>query len=397
MEGRVGGVLDRYTVVYKVIKPFLFVYFFIRYNVRFVHFKPMEGSKPPYLVFCNHVSDWDPFFIAFCFPFPVFFVASDHLFRLGFKSRLFRFLVAPIPIQKTKKDVRTIRDMMAYLQKGRSVCVFAEGNRSWSGQTEPIPPTIGRMVQLMDATLLLCRIRGGYLMNPRWGHYLRRGRVDCRVVREVTPQGIAAMDVEAINALIQKELFVDAMADQAQNPIAYHGKAPAEDIETLLYACPECGCFQTIHSQGEKASCSFCGLTFTFSPYGKLPGTPFETVGEWNKWQHGHLRAEIEKRLRDGDTDKLFFDRGQLLYSFERAKKSRLVDKGTFAMYLDKFVFEAGGKKQEFYFNKTADVSVIGRMRFQFTLTDGSSYEVKSELPRSAYLYLKAYELITRL
>lgn len=386
--------LDRHAVVYKIIILLLKPYYRVRYNVRAVRFKPQEGSKPPYLILCNHVSDWDPFFVAFCFPFPVFFVASDHLFRYGFKSRLLRFLAAPIPIQKTKKDLRTIRDMMAYLQKGRSVCVFPEGNRSWGGQTEVIPPSVGRMVQLMNAPLLLCRIRGGYLMNPRWGHYLRRGRVDCRMVREVTAADIAAMDIDAINELIQKELYVDAMADQKQNPVAYYGKALAQDIETLLYACPECGRFQTIHAQNDQASCSFCGLTFSFSPYGYLEGAPYATVGEWNSWQHGHLRAQIEKRSRDADTDRLFCDEQQLLYSFERAKKSQLVAKGTFAMYLDKFVFEAKEQKQEFYLREIADVSVIGRLRLQFTLTDGRSFEVKSERPRSAYVYLQAYELI---
>ncbi len=87
---------------------------------------PDAGHPPdqPALIMANHVTDLDPFFLATGFKRPIFFVASDHIFRLGVISSIIRFLVAPIPIVKSRIDLRTIRTINKVIADGGLVGLF---------------------------------------------------------------------------------------------------------------------------------------------------------------------------------------------------------------------------------------------------------------------------------
>ena len=53
----------------------------------------LEG---PVLVMGNHDSNWDPLFLGCAFPRQMYFVASEHIFRWGFLSKLLNTFLAPI-------------------------------------------------------------------------------------------------------------------------------------------------------------------------------------------------------------------------------------------------------------------------------------------------------------
>lgn len=385
--------MRRYQIVTALIKPAMRLFCRIKYNVHSSAFRPAEDSKPPYLILSNHNSDLDPFFISFCFKFPVFFVASDHIFRLGLVSSLIKYLVAPIPKLKPSSDLQTVRSIISVLHSGGSVCIFPEGNRSWNGETEQIAPAIGKLVKQLRATLVLCRIQGGYLFSPRWADHMRRGRVDCSAVYELSPEKIDKMSVEELNELIRRELCVDAMTEQRKIKIRFIGKKTAQSIETVLFACPNCGAFATIRSSGDGADCS-CGLKFKLDSFGYLIGAPFATILEWDRWQRDHLRVKIEEFLRRGDPASLWRDVGQRLYRVKRAERSELIDRGELALYTDRLEFSGETERHTFPIGDIANLTIRGRLVLQFSRSDGSTYEINSDHPRSAYKYLLACELL---
>ena len=384
--------MRRYQIVTALIRPVMRLFCRVRFNVHSAIFRPTSDSRPPYLILCNHNSDLDPFFLSFCFPFPLFFVASDHLFRLGLISSLIKYLVAPIPKLKPSSDLKTVRSVITVLRGGGSVCIFPEGNRSWNGRTEPISPAIGKLAKQLRVPLLLCRIQGGYLCSPRWADHMRRGRVDCSVVRELSAADVAGMDPDKLNGLIRSELSVDAMAEQKTRRVLFHGKKLAQSIETVLFACPKCGRFATIRSSGDGAACS-CGLHFRLDPLGYLIGAPYSTVSEWDGWQRGHLRKKIEEIRRRNDLTPLFRDDGQRLYGVKRAEKSELLDRGTLSLYADRLEF-SGKTTHVFPLTDIPSLSARGRLVLQFSLSDGSAFEIGSDHPRSAYKYLLACGLL---
>ena len=55
----------------------------------------------PVLLIPNHVCAWDPLLVAMSLrEKQIYYVASEHLFRLGVLTRLLNWLVAPIPRRK---------------------------------------------------------------------------------------------------------------------------------------------------------------------------------------------------------------------------------------------------------------------------------------------------------
>ena len=260
----------------------------------------------PVLLIPNHVTAWDPLLVAMSLPDKqVYYVASEHIFRLGFVSRLLEWLVAPIPRRKAASGADTVKACLRHLKAGHSVCLFAEGEQSWDGLNHPVFPATGKLVRSSGATLVTFRLEGGYLSLPRWGKGVRRGRMHGHPVGVYPPEQLKAMRPEEIVALIERDTFEDAWERQRKDPVAYRGKKRAEGLETALYLCPGCRKIGTLRTRNDRIFCS-CGLDLRYTETGFFsPDKPFETIRDWELWQRGDLksldRSGAEPLFGDGD------------------------------------------------------------------------------------------------
>ena len=88
----------------------------------------------PFLLIANHSTDLDPLILASCFPKnQLYFVASEHIFRLGLVSKALEWLVAPIPRKKASSGADTVKMCLRRLKAGDSVGLMAEGEATWNG------------------------------------------------------------------------------------------------------------------------------------------------------------------------------------------------------------------------------------------------------------------------
>ena len=55
-----------------------------------------KDLKGPYLVLANHNTDLDPGLVALSFPQQMYFVASEHVYRAGFASKVLRYVFEQI-------------------------------------------------------------------------------------------------------------------------------------------------------------------------------------------------------------------------------------------------------------------------------------------------------------
>ena len=69
-----------------------------KYGITIEPFK--EEGKRPYLIVMNHQTGFDQFFVGMTFRQPVYYLATEDIFSMGWVSDLIRWLVAPIPIRK---------------------------------------------------------------------------------------------------------------------------------------------------------------------------------------------------------------------------------------------------------------------------------------------------------
>ncbi len=284
--------MDAYTrhrKVWRLLQALTGRYFHRRFALES---EPCE-AEGPCIVIPNHVTNWDPFLVAMSFPRKqLYFVASEHIFRLPVLSSLITWLLGPIARKKGDSGADAVREILRHTKQGHSVCLFAEGDCTWDGHTGPVFPATGKLVRASGATLVTYRLEGGYFTSPRWGKGIRRGRMRGHAVGIYSPQTLRKMKGEEITALIQRDITEDAWARQSESLVPYRGKSPAEQLETALFLCPRCRRVGTLVSRSSTLRCGSCGLEETFLPDGTFsPGDPFSTVSQWDRWQHEELAA----------------------------------------------------------------------------------------------------------
>ncbi len=281
---------ERHRKLFKFFKWILKAPICKRFNYSF---EKVETEHKPYLVVCNHNNDLDPVMLSFAFD-HMYYVASDHIFRLGFLSKILVFLAGPIPRRKATISSSTVLEMKRRIMAGHSICIFAEGERSYDGNTAGIHPTMGKLIKSMRATLVTYRLTGGYFTSPRWSFSRRLGEMHGEL-RGIYPyEELADKTPAEIKDLVQADISEYAYFDQIKQPIAYKGKNLAEGLETALYFCPLCHEIGGLSAKEDTINCH-CGFSSTLDEYGFFSEPAPKTYTEWYIMQRGALRAMLAK------------------------------------------------------------------------------------------------------
>ncbi|MDR1003110.1 MAG: 1-acyl-sn-glycerol-3-phosphate acyltransferase [Oscillospiraceae bacterium] len=260
-----------------------------------ISFKNMPDIPSPYIILSNHNTDWDPLLIGAGIKKHTYFVASEHIFRHGLLSKLLIRYLAPISRRKGSTDSATAISVLRHLRKGHSVCIFAEGNRSFCGITEEIHPSTCKLVKSAGVPLITLKFTGGYLTSPRWSFTMRRGRMTCETAGIYTPEQLKQLSPCEIEDIIRRDLYENSDERQKSEPVAFKGKRLAEGLEHVLHLCPKCGKSGNLFGNGDIFSCT-CGLSVKYTEFGTLQssGTQFETVAQWDKWQTEQIYRAVE-------------------------------------------------------------------------------------------------------
>lgn len=380
--------LHWHRFIYKILKTIITPFLKRKFNYSYEKIKP---TNHPYIVLANHNTDYDPLLVTLAFSDQMYYVASEHIFRWGFISKLINFIVAPIPRVKGTTEIQTVMSILKRLKLGANVCMFAEGNRSFSSETGEIHPATGKLIKKSGVSLITFRLDGGYFTSPRWSKTLRKGGMKGRIVKEYSPEELKSMTSDEIYSAIKNDLYVNAYEEQEKNPIEYKGKNLAENLETALYLCPECKKTETLKSEGDRLVCD-CGLDLNYDSYGYLSSNnekeaPFKTILDWCRFQDTWLKEDIE-RIKSMSHDELIYsDKDQTLWEANRGK-NKLMGRGTLLLYNDRMVFDYGDNTRfTFSFRDLYDLEIIGQMVIAFATTDRQAYEIKSSHPRSALKY----------
>ena len=255
--------------------------------------KKAEDLPENYIVLSNHVTDYDPLLVAASFPRQMYFVASEHITRWGLAYKLLKYAFQPIIRYKGTVATTTVIEILRRVRQGGSVAIFAEGVRTWDGETCPILPSTAKMVKTAGCGLVTYKIRGGHFVSPGWKeHGTARGPISGAPVHVYTREDLKAMTVQQVYQAICDDLYEDACARQLEDPKPYRGKDLAAGLENLLFTCPQCGRRNTLSSAADTVTCGECGLAFTYDEYAMLHGVPFRTVKEFADWQKGRVAED---------------------------------------------------------------------------------------------------------
>lgn len=337
----------------------------------------------PSLVVINHVTNYDPLLVAISFPQSMmYFVASEHLFRLGWVSKLITWLVDPIARRKGSKGFDAAMTCLRRIRAGHSVALFAEGETTWDGVTQDIYSATTMLAKASGGALVTYRLEGGYLTSPRWGRGIRRGKMHGHVVNVYPPEMLKGMKDPEIRALIDRDLYEDTWQRQKEAPVAHRSKHAAERLEVALCVCPKCKQVGKMHSSGDRLTCE-CGMEVRYTETGFFePAEPFKTVREWNLWQ----KEQLENRLFEHG-EKLFSDPDMTLYEILEGHEVKELETGELS--IDEDALYVG--QRCFAHGDISDLALVTTRKLLFTSGD-HYYELRASEPRCLRKYLIVWQ-----
>ena len=266
LEKRFGRAYNGHRRQTSIIVPrFIHVVRFVSAAVCRVFFRfeasGRENGKidPPFFVIAAHRNYLDPVFVSLAVDVPVHFVTTSERFR----TRLSRFVfvrLLGLPKKRYTPDLRNGLDIRRRLIEGCAVGIFPEAERSWTrGMLGFKPQALKLLLRYHDIPIVPIRLEGAYESWPRWVSRPHRGNVTASVGKPVFLTGKERpADLEArLSELILPRRTVGS----PWKPIAGRG------IETLVYRCPECLCFDAVRSgPGREFWCTRCPATFDMLP-----------------------------------------------------------------------------------------------------------------------------------
>ena len=330
----------------------------VRYHVELPRFPAQKGRQ--FLILMNHQTPFDQFFVTATFKVPVYFVATEDIFSLGFLSRALKFLVAPIPIKKQTADMAAVMNCLRVAREGGTIAMAPEGNRTYTGRTEYMNPAVAPLARKLGLPIALYRIEGGYGVQPRWANTRRRGKMRAYVSEVIEPEEVNALTDEALAARIEKGLYVD---DSKAESVFRH-KKKAEYLERAIYVCPFCG-LSRFHSEGDLFRCEKCGREVRYTDRLTLEGVgyehPFGTVAAWYDHQNEFISALDTALLGDAP---VYTDTVALSEVIVCEKKIPLAKRATAMLYADRTcIVLPDGEMLAFPFAEVSAVSALGRRK----------------------------------
>lgn len=374
----------RHRVVKALAYAFFYPYSVMRYGI---HVESMKRpGKQPYLLLSNHQTAFDQFFVGMIYRGPVYYVASEDLFSNGFVSGLLRYAVAPIPIRKQTTDIRSVMNCIKVAKEGGTIAIAPEGNRTFSGRTEYIKPSIVGLVRVLKLPVAFIRIEGGYGVQPRWSDVVRKGKMRAYVSRILTPEETARLTDDELLQLICSELTVN---DFEQEGIYRHKKL-AEYLERVFYVCPDCG-FSVLRSERDTVTCTKCGKKIRYLPDRTFQGVgfdfPLHNALEWYDFQSDYVNSF---NLTADCSVPLFEDRASYSEVILYQKKKILAKTVELKLYGDRITLDFAAEHIEYPFRSLDAVTVLGRNKLNIYFQD-HVFQFKGDKRFNAVKYVNFY------
>lgn len=346
----------RHRIITELLRFPFAIYVKLKYGIKVDRFR--EQGKRPYLILLNHQTPFDQFFVGLAFKGPVYYMATEDIFSMGWLSDVIRWLVNPIPIKKQTTDVKAVITCIRVAREGGTIAIAPEGNRTYSGKTEYIDPAIVALAKKLAMPIALYRIEGGYGVEPRWSDVVRKGKMRGYVSRVIEPEEYADMTTEELLAVVEKELYVN----EANAEKEYKHKKLAEYLERAIYVCPECG-LSVFESENDIIECKKCGLRVRYTPTTELVSDSesfkFRFVNDWYEYQKEKINSLDTSLYID---EPLWRDVADMSEVIVYERKEPLREGARLALYGDRMTVDEGSEGEMIFpFDKVTTVAVLGR------------------------------------
>ena len=360
------------------------VYPYLRFVVGF-RFKKFKKLKEPCIYIYNHQTVYDQFFNAYICNLKTYHVMSDDITVNGFISKLLNFVLHPIPYKKASTDFNILKICKKVINEGCSIVISQEGNRTYSGKTEYINPTISRFIQFLKVPVVFINIKGGYGVHPRFSDKRRKGKIFVEVVKVWNYDEYKDLSSDEIMNEIKDKLYIDESTPSGP----YKSKHSAEYLERVIYNCPHCG-ITKFYSNKQNLKCTTCGYEVRYNEYKQFEQVNkelvFKNVNEWYEYQKQYLYNQQISLL---DENKLLASDVLDVYKvIARKKRELLFEKATLNIYPNRYEIISNNEKIAILFDDVLSTGVFGKNKLNI-FVGNDIYQFKNNIRFNALKYVQ--------
>lgn len=353
--------------------------------------------KPPYCILSNHESNIDSFITASTlYPTKLNYVIADYHYRNSIKRLALR-LMGTIPKEQFYPDVNAIIEMKRVIKRGDVLMLFPAGQSSYTGACTYIPEGIGRLIKLLNTTILQVHIDGAHLAYPKWDmSHIRKTQIHVKIEELLSAGQVRDLSENEINGIVLNALQFDDYEWQRKHMLPYKKIRKVEGLDAILFCCPSCGSEFTIAASRNQLTCHACKLQATMDSYGFLHFDHMElkyldTPVKWYQWQVNALSDKIA-------SDKQYtFTCQSTMYIAANKKSFKRIGVGELSISRAGLRFRMDGKQERVF-----DLSHQPTFPFESTKYFELPYEDKLfrfvfELKGAACKYVMICELLYKL
>ena len=143
---------------YAFMRIFLRCFFKLLFKVKIIGVEnvPKDGAL---ILAANHISNWDPPFLATFLDIEVNYMAKEELFKNPIFSAIIKKLYA-FPVKRGTADKNAIKHAVKVLKDNKCLGLFPEGTRSKTGELGKAEAGVGLITAMTKAPVLPAAIIG---------------------------------------------------------------------------------------------------------------------------------------------------------------------------------------------------------------------------------------------
>lgn len=356
--------------------------------------KEVRKLKGPYLILCSHASFMDfPQLVQGLMPRTTGWVMSVEEFRRG---DWLMYGIGGMPKRKFTHGMVTAKHILRYLRTAKhSVALYPEARFSLAGINERLDGALGKLCKKANVPVVMFKAYGNFINSPQWSkHPYRNIRQEAHIYQLFTPEQLAAMSAEEIQAKIEKEFERDEYKWQVEK--GYHTKCKqrADGLYKILYKCPACKTEFKTKSEGIHLWCEECGAKWEMDTLSRLKGVNteagFSHIPDWYRWEREEVRKEVQAGTYHFEDDVRVEDYYSTKVGFLNVGEAHVVHDE------NGFTFEGTVDGKPFTLNKPLSSMYSVHIEYNF-LNRGDAFDIATD-ETSYFMFLKtAHNYLTKM
>jgi 1-acyl-sn-glycerol-3-phosphate acyltransferase len=122
--------------------------------------------RGPALLVANHESFLDPVLVGMASSRQICYLARKTLFTNRFFGAYLR-TVRSVPVDQEGVAKEGLKTVLELLKAGEVVLIFPEGERTWTGEMQPLKPGVQLLVKRAQVPIIPVGVAGGFQALPR--------------------------------------------------------------------------------------------------------------------------------------------------------------------------------------------------------------------------------------